>query len=76
MSGLSFQLRVDIRRVLPYLVSLRRQVHVVVILVVKRAALLVEHITQVLLVALEEHLVTAHDMRVLVYTASGATAGG
>ena len=49
------------------MVCLRREVNVGVVLVVEHSALFVEHVAQVLLVALEEHLVAAYNLGILVY---------
>ena len=63
-----FQLRIGIGGILPYLIGLRSQIHIVVVFVIQTAAFLIIHILQVLLISLEENLVTAHDIGILIDT--------
>ena len=70
------QFRIGIRCILPYLISLRSQVHIIVVIIIQRPTLFVIHVTEVLFITLKENFVTSHNVGILIDTGiqSGAKA--
>ena len=62
------QFGIGIRCILPYLISLRSQVHIIIVIIVEGTTLFIIHIAQVLLVALEEYFIASHDVGILIDT--------